>query len=262
VSKEEQAKAAEQQITEVQETETQIQVQNEAPMGFEDEDASDLIIPRIKVINALSPERKDKLADEGDIINSLTKDKLNGKVFVPIYKFTNIILWKDRADGGGIAAISHDGKIMIPTDGSVPYPVGKLADFDNTKTGKDAQPTHVKYLNFFGFIEGERMPIILSFAKTNYAEGKRLYSLAKVSMKNMWANGYKLESKLMKKAANEWYNLAVVPNGMTSVEDQAFGLEMYKMFRNSQLNFDVEDTSGSSEPQPGATDQQLKDAEF
>ncbi|MNU34846.1 hypothetical protein D3C71_234310 [compost metagenome] len=258
MSKEEQAK----QVAEVQETETQIQTQVEAPMGFEDEDASDLIIPRIKVINALSPERKDKLADEGDIINSLTKDKLNGKIFIPIYKFTNVILWKDRADGGGIAAISHDGKIMVPTDGSAPYPVGKLADFDNTKTGKDAQPTHVKYINFFGFIEGERMPIILSFAKTNYAEGKRMYSLAKVSMKNMWANGYKLESKLMKKAANEWFNIVVVPNGPTSVEDQAFALEMYKMFRNSQLNFDVEDTSGASEPQPGATDEQLKDAEF
>lgn len=262
MSKEEQVKAAEQAVAEVKETETQIQVQDDAPMGFEDDDASDLIIPRIKVINALSPERKDKLAEEGDIINSLTKEKLNGKIFIPIYKFTNVILWKDRADGGGIAAISHDGKIMVPADGSAPYPVGKLADFDNTKTGKDAQPTHVKYINFFGFFEGERMPIIMSFAKTNYAEGKRMYSLAKVSMKNMWANGYKLESKLMKKAANEWFNIVVVPNGTTSPEDQAFALEMFKMFRNSQLNFDVEDTSGSSEPQPGATEEQLKNSEF
>ena len=47
--------------------------QTEAPMGFEDEEAGDMIIPRIKVIQTLSPERKDKLADEGDIINSLTK---------------------------------------------------------------------------------------------------------------------------------------------------------------------------------------------
>ena len=53
--------------------------QQKVPMGFEDEDAGDMIIPRIKVIQTLSPERKDKLAEEGDIINSLTKEKLNGK---------------------------------------------------------------------------------------------------------------------------------------------------------------------------------------
>ncbi|MNB69344.1 hypothetical protein D3C75_158720 [compost metagenome] len=260
MSKEEQAKQAA-EVAEVKES--QIVVQDEAPMGFEDDDPSDLIIPRIKVINALSPERKDKIADEGDIINSLTKEKLNGKIFIPIYKFTNVILWKDRADGGGIAAISRDGKIMIPTNGEPPYPVGKLADFDNTKTGKDAQPTHVKYINFFGFFAGERMPIILSFAKTNYAEGKRMYSLAKVTLENMWNNGYKLESKLMKKAANEWFNIVVVPDGNTSPEDRAFGMAMYKQFRNMELNFDVEDTSGASEPQPGtATDSELKDSEF
>ena len=59
------------------------------PMGFEDEEAGDVIIPRVKVIQTLSPERKEKQADEGDIINSLTKEKLNGKVFIPAFKFNN-----------------------------------------------------------------------------------------------------------------------------------------------------------------------------
>jgi hypothetical protein len=163
--------------------------QSDAPMGFEDEDEGDFIIPRIKIVQSLSPERKEKLADEGDIINSLTKEKLNGKVFIPIYKFTTVIKWKDRADGGGIEAIARDGKTCIPTDGGAPYPVGRLADFDNSKTGKDALPTHTRYMNFFGFFEGEQSPIILSFAKTNYNEGKRLYSLAKVTMQNMWHFG-------------------------------------------------------------------------
>ena len=64
------------------------------PMGFEDEDAGDVIIPRVKVVQTLSPERKDKIAEEGDIINSLTKEKLNGKVFIPVFKFNNNTLFK------------------------------------------------------------------------------------------------------------------------------------------------------------------------
>ena len=53
------------------ETEAALATQNEVPMGFEDEDAGDMIIPRVKVIQTLSPERKDSSAAEGDIINSL-----------------------------------------------------------------------------------------------------------------------------------------------------------------------------------------------
>ena len=81
---------------------TALATQQEGPLGFEDEEASDMIIPRVKVIQTLSPERKDKIAEEGDIINSLTKEKLNGMVFVPVFKFTNHNWWKDRTDGGGI----------------------------------------------------------------------------------------------------------------------------------------------------------------
>ncbi|MNI98884.1 hypothetical protein D3C73_1578240 [compost metagenome] len=66
----------------------------------------------------------------------------------------------------------------------------------------------------------------------------------------------------MKKAANEWYNCVVTPTGATSPEDRAFGMEMYKMFRNADLNYDIEDQTGS-EPTPAtSSEQELKDAEF
>ena len=94
-------------------TDMVINTQGEAPMGFEDEDSDDMIIPRIKIVQTLSPERKEKLADEGDIINSLTKEKLNGKKFIPVFKFNSNILWKDRSEGGGIACHARDGRIGV-----------------------------------------------------------------------------------------------------------------------------------------------------
>ena len=60
----------------VKEETTELANQTGMPLGFEDDDANDMIIPRVKVIQTLSPERKDKIANEGDIINSLTKEKL------------------------------------------------------------------------------------------------------------------------------------------------------------------------------------------
>lgn len=233
---------------------------NDRPLGFEDDNEGDMIIPRIKVINALSPERKDKLADEGDIVNSLTTEKLNGKVFIPVFKFNSNIEWKDRAEGGGIHCYAKDGKRGFESDGTSKMCAQcKRNEFDNTKTGREAIPKCTKYINFFGFIQGERMPIILSFSKTNYNEGRKLYSLARVSMQNMWNHGYTLDSKLMAKGGNEWYNIVVTAAGPTSNEDRAFGMELYKAFRHSNLVYDLDDTSPS---ESYASQEEIDSVEF
>ena len=226
--------------------------QQEVPMGFEDEDSNDMIIPRVKVIQTLSPERKDQIAVEGDIINSLTKEKLNGKKFIPVFKFNNNIDWKDRSEGGGIKCIARDAKLGTMSDGTnLVCASCKRCEFDNTKQGKEALPKCTKYINFFGFFEGERMPIILSFAKTSYNEGKKLYSLAKVTMQNMWNYGYTLNEKLQAKAGNEWFICVPTAAGPTSEEDRLFGLSLYKGYRNSinNMNYDMDD-SGASESAP------------
>lgn len=246
-----------------QEQENQLTTQVEAPMGFEDEEDGDVIIPRIKVVQTLSPERKEKQAEEGDVINSLTKDKLNGKVFIPVFKINSNILWKPRSEGGGIQCQARDGKMGLSSDGtSLMCKACRKNEFDNSKTGKEALPACTKYINFFGFFEGERMPIILSFAKTNYKEGKTMYSLAKVTMQNMWNHGYALNSKLMSKGNNEWYIINPSPNGATSVDDRKFGEMLYKQFRNADLNYDTaEDTSYSDNP-PVATNADIENVEY
>jgi len=237
----------------VKEETTEVANQTGMPLGFEDDDANDMIIPRVKVIQTLSPERKDKIANEGDIINSLTKDKLNGKVFIPVFKFNNNIWWRDRSDGGGIRCIARDGRLGTMSDGTnLVCASCKRCEFDNTKQGKESLPTCTKYINFFGFFAGERMPIILSFAKTSYNEGKKLYSLAKVTMQNMWNYGYALNEKLQAKGGNEWFICVPTPAGATEESDREFGLSLYKMYRNSiqNLEYDIEENTSASTAAP------------
>lgn len=214
------------------------------PMGFEDEEVGDFIIPRVKVVQTLSPERKDKIADEGDILNSLTKERLNGKVFIPVFKFNNNVWWRERSEGGGIQCMARDGRVGHTSDDQTRMCMQcRLCEFDNTKQGRDALPKCTKYINFFGFFAGERAPIILSFSKTSYNEGKKLYSLAKVTMQNMWNYGYTLSEKLMAKGNNEWYVPVMTAAGPTSDEDRAFALELFKGYRNTlqNMNYDMDD---------------------
>jgi hypothetical protein len=231
----------------------------EAPLGFEDEEKGDMIIPRVKIVQTLSPERKDKIAEEGDIINSLTKEKLNGKVFIPVFKFNSNIEWRPRSEGGGIVCIARDGKIGVTNDGSTKIcKQCRRNKFDNSKQGKDAIPKCTKYINFFGFMEDSMIPIIISFGKTNYNEGRKLYSLAKVTMQNMWNHKYTLQEKLMSKNGNEWYIIDVVPAGPTTEEQRAHGSTLYKQFRYADLNVDTEEETDPTM----ASDEEIKSVEF
>lgn len=221
----------------------------EEVLGFENEDSGDMIIPRIKIIQTLSPERKDGSAEEGDIINSLTKEKYNGRKFIPVFKFNNNIEWKDRSEGGGIRCIARDGKTGEPVDGApILCAACRRNEFDNSKQGREAVPKCTKYINFFGFIEGERMPIILSFGKTNYNEGRKLYSLAKVTMQNMWNHSYSLHEKLRAKSGDEWYNIVIAPAGATSDEDREFAHMLYKQYRNvvQSIDYDMAESAGTA----------------
>jgi hypothetical protein len=192
---------------------------------------------------------------------------LQGKVFIPVFKFNNNIWWKPRSEGGGIKCIARDGKFGLMSDGtSLACKMCRKNEFDNSKQGAEALPSCTKYINFFGFFQGEPMPIILSFSKTNFNEGKKLYSLAKVTMQNMWNHGYRLDAKLMSKGNNEWYIINPTMAGATSEEDRQFGMALYQSFRGrSDLNFDMDDSNAAASESAGpsmASQKEVENAEF
>lgn len=225
--------------------ETQLAKQAEVPMGFGEDDADDIIIPRIKVAQALTPEVKEKKVDIGDIFNSLTMDVLTDKVFIPVCKFNNNVWWRPRNEGGGIICRAADGKVGINEAGSTVYcSQCRKNEFDNSKQGREAIPVCTKYINFLGFFEGEYMPIILSFSKTNMNEGKKMYSMAKVTMQNIWNHGYKLTSVERHKGGNDWYVIDPQLAGPTSEEARMMAENLFNMYASSvsSIRYDMDET--------------------
>lgn len=217
----------------------------EAPLGFEDVDKADLVIPRVKVINALSPERQDGLANEGDIINSLTKDIiLPTHRFIPLKVAYSNIEWVPRNEGEGIICRSFNGKIgqNNQTGQTLVCASCRRNEFDNTKTGRDAQPKCTKFINFLGFFEHDPMPVVLSFSRTNYNEGKKLLSIAKSLRDNMFNHAYAITSKLQTKDKNKWYNINTALVGDTSPEIREFAKGVYYSLQDLDYKMDLEDT--------------------
>ena len=159
--------------------------------GFEskDIDQSDLIIPRAKLLQKLSPE-VDEGMKPGQIINSLTKEALPEE-FIPIFVFKNYIRFNlKNTDDPNFDSGFEPGAIMWRSNDYLDEKVQK-----ETKFGSNGEkPLATTFMNFFSYFPGISMPIIISFSKTSYKAGKQLLSLAKFSGGDMFGKKYKLQS--------------------------------------------------------------------
>lgn len=223
------------------------------PAGFDEDSSKDVIIPRIKVINALSPERVDGIAQEGQLLNSLTQEDVTGKLFVPIKQYYSCIHWNpDRDSEVRIFCRSDDGRIGHNDMGAVSCATCGKCEFDNSKTGKDAQPQCTKYINFLGFISGSPMPVVLSFARTNYNEGRKLLSIAKSMRQALWNFSYKLESRQVTKDRNKWYIMTTTMAGSTNAEDKALAAALFNAYANAAVNADYDEAKSQVVPETSA----------
>lgn len=208
--------------------------------GFEEQtEQRDLIIPRAKLLQPLSPEVMETPADfrPGEIINSLTKEKFSldekkGCLFIPIFKFTNWVRFNPRntEDANFDPSFEAGAIIWRSTDPMDPR-VKKEGEF-----GPNGEPPlATKFLNFFSFLRGVPMPIIVSFSKTSYKAGKQLMSLAQFSGGDMFSKQYRLSSKLEKNDQFTYFVLTVEPAGKAQEEDFQVCESLWEQFHAREL---------------------------
>lgn len=194
--------------------------------GMEDVDNDDLIIPRVKLMQPLSPELKDcRELRPGMIINSLTKEELPA-VFTPIFYWKEWLRFNPRdKDKPGYNSEFEPGALMWRTRDAADERV-KEAEF-----GPNGEPPlALSTLNFFSVFEGTGMPVILSFTKTSYKAGKNLLSLAKLRGGDMFSRKYKLTVKEESNAKGDYYVLVVNPAGDCAPEEYKLGEAYFQQF--------------------------------
>jgi len=180
-------------------------------------DKSDLIIPRVKLIQAMSPELNENLEGikVGSIINSLTREILPGE-FIPIFLYKNYARFNSRStnDPNFDPDFEPGATMWTSTDPLDPKVQEQTRFGDN-----GAKPAATTFLNFFSYFPGSPMPIIVSFSKSSYKAGKQLLSLAKFSGGDMFAKKYRLSSVMESNSSGTFAVLKVAVVGESSPEE-------------------------------------------
>jgi hypothetical protein len=96
--------------------------QDNAGAGLDNVTAADMLVPRLTLLQALSPQLKKRDAayiegaEEGDICDVGTGQVFKGSIlFLPVYYRKDYLEWAPRASGGGLVGVHSDPSILEQT---------------------------------------------------------------------------------------------------------------------------------------------------
>ncbi len=172
-------------------------------LGFENMRGQDIIIPRLKLIQALSPETDAGTAKPGDILDSLSAQIVIPKdeqaSIIPVFHYLEWIEWAARSSNEGILSRSLDPQSALAQ--SVMNQEKVILD--------DREVWRVtEYHQFIVLVPSISisMPVAIGCAKTNHKKGRQLLALARYrGPKPLFAGRYKMTSKKETNKQNQSY---------------------------------------------------------
>lgn len=198
--------------------------------GFQKED---LIIPRVKLLQALSPEVSEagSALRPGQIVNSLTKEVLP-EIFIPVFLFVNWIRFNPRdSKKDGFDPAFEPGAMMWKTSDPMDARVLEYGKF-----GPNGEPPlATKFLNFFSYFPGSSTPVILSFSKTSFRAGRELLTLTQLGGGDMFGKKYALTSKADTNGQFNYFVFQVKGAGKSSDQELADAEAFWAQFHEKEI---------------------------
>lgn len=232
--------------------------------GTEKLDKSDLEIPRLKLLQALSPECQDfDTAKAGMFWHTLSDESVGKSVkIVAVYTDISYILWRPRELGGGILARAADGIHWSPDNATfeitmkgkppVTWKTAKtvaqsgLAEWGSSNPeDPNSQPAATKMYNVAVIMPDlvrEFSPAVVTLQRSGITVARKFMGKLKISNVPSFGQYFMMESVLEHGPLGDFYNFKFTKAGL--VNDEAAFLDYaatYEAFKNMGLNIkDVE----------------------
>ena len=179
-----------------------------AVRGSEHVTQEDLVIPRLELVQSLSPCRKktDQMyiegAEEGMMFNSVTRELYGSDVIVvPVAFRKEYLLWKDRKKGGGF-------KGAFPTIEAAQNAREALEDGDDVEMSDTAQ-----HFCLLVHPDNRIEEIVMSLAKSKLKTSRLWNSLIRIAEVDSFAKSYKVSGVEQTNAnGDNFYGFNIVVN--------------------------------------------------
>lgn len=200
--------------------------------GSEDVTAREMILPRVDVIQALSPQIKKNDpafipgAEQGMIFNTVTGELYGSEVtFVPVLFRKEYTIWKMRKAGGGFCGAHR-------TETEAQMAVGQMenpADYEVVESHQH-----------FALILTPQGPqeAVFSMTKSKLKVSRALNTLIQIAGVDRFAKAYKLSAVEDSSPKGEFWSFKAHPVGFVSKELYERGQSLYDMIKAGAADVD------------------------
>lgn len=233
----------------VKETDSVVLPGDNAMEGLENMESMSVSLPRLKLLQATSPEVQGEEYRElnlraGDIIETISKEKVSGVIIpVKVLPSTNVLFVPRQAEGKTALRekkpditdddLAQQGAIICAAlDGKTGDRYGecskcKLCLFDGNE-----KPICQRSINVLVMLENG-LPAIVSFRDTSYKHGNKFLSLLRnkaLTGVRMQTCKYQLSPTKKTAGDKQWYELTVLLKGMATQEEASAAYKMYQEY--------------------------------
>jgi len=183
----------------------------ESRRGSEDVTQDDITLPRIEVLQALSPQIKKsdpkyiEGAEQGVIFNTISGELYGGEiVFIPIVFRKEWIIWQSRKSGGGFV-------------GTYATEEEAEAERDKLESPEDHE-VNLHAVNFVYVVrdDGALEEAVLSWSRSKLKVSRKLNALVQMNPGDRFSKAYRLRAIEEKGKKGEYYSYEVKPLGYVS----------------------------------------------
>lgn len=219
--------------------------------GMELVQRDDILLPRVKLLQQMSPEVVEKKNEAGIMINSVTGESLGKELsFIPVFHFKSRMLFSGRGKDAQIVCSSPDGVTPNSQMGPSEAPTcaeclkAQWPDPKKTKGEKAEGPECVQFYNFPILIlspEAEPLPAGLSMAKTKIKVGKKLLTLARHAGPNLdlFALRFRLLVVTEQSPEGPYFNFDVQGAGFATEKEYRYAEKFYEVLKGTTITVDT-----------------------
>lgn len=219
------------------------------PRGSEEVKSDDLIIPRLEIVQSLSPVRNKndaayiEGAEEGMIFNTVTRELYGQQVLiVPALFRKEYLIWKDRNQGGGFRG-------AFPDEGAAGRALAELGDKQFCEIADTAQ-----HFCLLLRANSERADeVVVSMSRTKLKVSRNWNSLIRLAGDDRFSRVYMLETVPETNSKNQsYFNWKVTALGYAPEYAYRAGERLYESVQKGRIieadrSFDEPATADSKE---------------